>query len=149
MRVPKLHRFMIAFLIAAALCGSCYQVATKSLPAFEHPFASLAVTYFVAGILCCSSWLLLSGKKGEIGTVFRMLNWKSYFIGCMLLGIDGSIFYIYSRFAGGLAETPLILSVAQTLLTVIVGVLFFAERLRLSNCIGMLLCLAGAFMASM
>lgn len=149
MSVRRHSLLLIALLIAAALCGSCYQVATKSLPSFRHPFASLTVTYFVAGILCCIAWLVLSGKKRQIGTAFRTLNWKSYFIGVMLVGVDGSIFYIYARFAGGLAETPLILSAAQTLFTLMTGVLFFSERPRPSNCVGMLLCIAGAFMAAM
>jgi len=143
----KRHSFRIVILTAAAaFLGSCYHIATKSLPDLEHPFASLSVTYFCAA--CLSLAMMLITVKGKSREAYCALNIKSVVIGLMLVGVDGSIFYLYSKCASGLAETPLIISSAQTLVTVLAGVLLFSEHLRLLNYIGIILCLAGAFLAA-
>lgn len=145
----KRHSFLIVILMAAAaFLGSCYHIATKSLPDFEHPFASLTVTYFCAACLSLVTLLVIANSP-KICEAYRALDIKSLLIGLMLVGVDGSVFYLYSKCASGLAETPLIISSAQTLVTVLAGVLLFSERPRLSNYVGMLLCLAGAFLAAL
>lgn len=147
MNTRKQRIMYITMLLLAAVCGTCYHTVTKMLPDFDHPFASLTVSYLTSAV-CCFLILLVVNSKAQtsIAASFAQLNWKSIAIGVVLVGVEAGIYYLYKS-GSALSVTPLVLSVAQTIITVIVGVLLFKEKISLANSVGIILCLAGAYLA--
>jgi drug/metabolite transporter (DMT)-like permease len=135
----------IWMLVLAAICGTAYHMMTKMLPDLHQPFASLCVTYFMGAIICFLLLVFFCGFKGVV-PAFAALDIKSFLIGIALVGVETGIYFLYKA-GSAITVTPLLLSSAQTVLTLLIGLLLFREELSAVNLAGIFLCLAGSYLA--
>lgn len=119
-----------------------YNISTKSTPSNANPFASLVVTYLVAAAV--SGALLLCTTVGKDGVLvqFKNINWTSYVLGLSLVGLEFGYIQAY-RAGWNISEGSLVANICLAAILVVVGVLFYKEKLTLYQLIGMVLCAVG------
>lgn len=100
------------------------------------------VTYLVSAAV--SGALLLCTTVGKDGVLvqFKNINWTSYVLGLSLVGLE--LGYIQAYRAGwNISEGSLVANICLAAILVVVGVLFYKEKLTLYQLTGMVLCAVG------
>lgn len=80
-------------IVLVVLANVVYQICTKSVPESVNPFASLAVTYTV-GAICSVAVYFLTSKHTEPLKELSKMNWTSYVLGLVVVGLDNCKFEI-------------------------------------------------------
>ena len=122
-----------------------YHVAQKSIPAAAPPVASLLVSYAVA-LVGTLALLPFYPVPAPVGRGFRQLNWASAAIGVCIVGVELGFLLAY-RAGWRVSIGAAVSNAAVAALLVPVGLLAFHERLSGVNVLGLLLCVAGLFLA--
>lgn len=119
-----------------------YNISTKSTPSNVNSFASLTVTYLVAAAV--SGLLLVCTTAGRDGVLvqFKNINWTSYVLGLSLVGLEFGYIQAY-RAGWNISEGSLVANICLAAILVVVGVLFYKEKLTLYQLIGVVLCAVG------
>ena len=120
-----------------------YQICTKSVPEEVDPFASLIVTYLVAAAATAVLYFVL-GSDGNLLKECGKLNWTSYVLGIVIIGLEAGWIYAYK--AGWQVSTGFIVQsafLAGSLL--FVGYFLYHESLTWNKLVGVAICLAGLF----
>lgn len=119
-----------------------YNISTKSTPSNVNSFASLTVTYLVAAVV--SGLLLVCTTVGKDGVLvqFKNINWTSYVLGLSLVGLEFGYIQAY-RAGWNISEGSLVANICLAAILVVVGVLFYKEKLTLYQLIGVVLCAVG------
>ena len=118
-----------------------YQICTKSVPEDINPFASLIVTY-LAGAAVSSVLYFTLGSGGNLLREFGKLNWTSFVLGVVIVGLEAGWIYAYQ--AGWQVSTGFIVQsafLAAALL--LVGYFLYHETLTWNKAAGAAICLAG------
>jgi len=135
----------LAFAVCLTVASTVlYHVVQKSIPANAHPLMSLAVTYVVALALTLLLWPVYPGggpRRGALGA----LNWTSPVLGIAVVGIEMGVLLAY-RAGWKVSVGSTMVNVSLAVILVPVGLLFFGERLSLSNVLGLVLCVAGLWL---
>ena len=136
---------MILFLTAslAALSTVLYNLFQKITPAGVNPALALAVTYGVA--FCTALALFVFFPSGGLSTAFQKLNWVSFALGLAIAGLEVGTLLAY-RAGWELSLLGITVNVVGSLVLVTLGVVFFKEKLTITNLIGILVCIAGLVM---
>jgi drug/metabolite transporter (DMT)-like permease len=127
------------------LSSLVYHVAQKSIPAGAAPVTSLVVSYVVA-LLGTLALLPFFPVRGSLGRSLRELNWASVVIGICIVGVELGFLLAY-RAGWRVNIGAAVSNAAVAALLVPVGLLLFHERLSGVNALGLLLCVAGLFLA--
>ena len=122
-----------------------YHVAQKSIPATAPPVASLAVSYGVA-LIGTLALLPFFPFRMPLARGFRELNWASAAIGITIVGVELGFLLAY-RAGWRVSVGAAVANAAVAALLVPVGLLVFHEKLSSLNALGLLLCVAGLFLA--
>lgn len=122
-----------------------YHVAQKSIPPAAPPVASLLVSYAVA-LVGTLALLPFYPVPAPVGRGFRQLNWASAAIGVCIVGVELGFLLAY-RAGWRVSIGAAVSNAAVAALLVPVGLLAFHERLSGVNVLGLLLCVAGLFLA--
>lgn len=127
-------------IMLVVLSNVVYQICTKSVPNDVNPFASLTVTYIVGAI--CSAAVCFAVKRFDIFKEFAKINWSSYVLGLVVVGLEVGFIYAYK--AGWQVGTA---SVVQSsflaVILIFVGLLLYKEPLTWNKTVGVLICLVG------
>lgn len=132
------------FVMAMALTvfsNVLYHLFLKVTPNQSHPLVSLAVTYLVAAILCVLL-LPLFPLEDRIGVELRQLNWASYALGAVVVGLEIGFLLAY-RAGWRISTGALVSNLTVSMLLLPVGLLFFSEKMSLTNSIGAVIALLG------
>ena len=124
-----------------------YQICTKSVPEEVDPFASLIVTYLVAAAATAVLYFAL-GSDGNLLKECGKLNWTSYVLGIVIIGLEAGWIYAYK--AGWQVSTGFIVQsafLAGSLL--FVGYFLYHESLTWNKLVGVAICLAGLIFINM
>lgn len=125
------------------LSNTVYQICSKSIPADVHPLASVAMTYMVGAAAATVLYLVLS-KGGNIIKEFSHLNWASYVLGLVVIGLEVGFLFAYR--AGWQVNTAATVQGAFLAISlIIVGYVLFKEPVSASKLIGVAFCLLGLF----
>lgn len=117
-----------------------YNLVQKALPGNVDPYASLLVSYIVAGLIA-AAFFLFTQTKG-ITASFRELNWLSAALAVGIVGIEMG--YLLAFRAGWeISQCSLIANILLAVVLIPIGMLFFGERLDMRQLGGIALCLAG------
>jgi multidrug transporter EmrE-like cation transporter len=122
-----------------------YHVAQRSIPAGAPPLLSLLVSYGVA-IVGTLALLPFFPVPSPLGRGFRQLNWASVAIGVTIVGVELGFLLAY-RAGWRISVGAAVSNAAVAALLVPVGLLAYGERLSGVNVFGLLLCVAGLFLA--
>lgn len=125
------------------LSNTVYQICSKSIAPDVHPLASVAVTYVVGAITATTLYFVLS-KGGNIIKEFSHLNWASYVLGLVVVGLEVGFLFAYR--AGWQVNTAATVQGAFLAISlIIVGYVLFKEPVSASKLIGVAFCLVGLF----
>ncbi len=120
----------------------CYNVATKSTPQDVNPFASLLVTYLVSMAVTAVLFVISSAGKGGLLIQFRQIRWSSVILGLSLVGLEFGYIMAY-RAGWQVSLGSLVANIALAVILVMIGVLFYKEKITGFQALGILFCLAG------
>ena len=130
----------IALVVA---CNTMYQVCSKSIAVDVHPLASVAMTYVVGAVVASLMYFALT-KGGNILKEFSHLNWASYALGFVVIGLEVGFLFAY-RAGWSVNTAATVQGAALAISLLIVGYLVFKEPVNASKLIGVALCLGGLF----
>ena len=121
-----------------------YNITTKETPQGANAFLSLSVTYGVA--MVATFLIFFFTRKGEtIGVAFGKLNWTSYVLGVVVIGLE--LGYIFAfRNGWQVNTTSLVANIILAISLLIVGFLLYKEHLTITQIIGIVLCIGGLIM---
>jgi multidrug transporter EmrE-like cation transporter len=121
-----------------------YHVVLKLTPAGVNPYLSLAATYTVTTLLFALAYVAMPGPAPFRAAVGE-LNWTALALGAVVVCLDLGFFMLY-RGGFDVSLGQLITQSAASLLLLLLGVAYFAEKLSLVNIGGILLCIAGLWL---
>ena len=124
-----------------------YQICAKSVPEGVNPFVSLIATYLVGAIASVILYFVL-GYNGELIKEFGKLNWASFLLGIIIVGLEAGWIYAYK--AGWQVSTGFIVNsafLATALL--LVGYFLYNEALTWNKLVGVAICLVGLVFINM
>ena len=104
----------------------------------------MTFTYLVAAVLSFVLFLI-TNKEHNIAAEFGKLNWTSYILGIVIVGLEAGTLYAYK--AGWQISTESIVQncfLAVALL--LVGYLLYKEPITANKLAGMLICLFGLYL---
>jgi len=128
-------------ILLVILSNSVYHICAKSTPQSIHPFISLTLTYFIAGV----SSLLLYFSTRNTETILGELkkaNWASIVLGLAVVGLEVGYIYVY-RAGWNISIGSLVANIGLALVLVAVGVGFYKEVITVSQIIGIFFCILG------
>ncbi len=125
------------------LSNVVYQICAKSVPDGMNPFAALAVTYLVGGVVSIILYFAL-GNHGNIIKELGKLNWAPFVLGLVIVGLEVGFIYAYK--AGWQVSTAqLVASSALAIILIFVGFWLYKEQLTWNKLVGVVICLVGLF----
>ena len=128
----------IALVIASNIL---YQICTKSVPKDLNPFASLIVTYLV-GAVVSAIFYFLNRSEGSLVKEFGKLNWVSFVLGLVIIGLEAGWIYAYK--AGWQVSTGFIVQSAfLSSMLLFVGYFLYHESLSWNKVLGVAICMIG------
>ena len=127
--------------------NTVYQICAKSVPKEINPFASLIVTYLMGAVASAVLYFLL-GSDGNLLKECGKLNWTSYVLGIVIIGLEAGWIYAYK--AGWQVSTGFIVQSAMLAGALLfVGYLLYHESLTWNKLVGVAICLAGLIFINM
>ena len=118
-----------------------YQICTKSVPEDINPFASLIVTYLTGAAVSAVLYFTL-GSGGNLLREFGKLNWTSFVLGVVIVGLEAGWIYAYQ--AGWQVSTGFIVQSAFLAAALLLaGYFLYHETLTWNKAAGAAICLAG------
>ena len=130
-------------IVLVVLSNIIYHICAKSMPDNVSPFASLTITYLIAAIL--SAILFFVADKGQnIIEEFRKMNWTSYVLGIVIVGLEAGTIYAY-RAGWQIGTEAIVQSSFLAIALIIVGTVLFKENLSWNKLLGIGICIVGLF----
>jgi drug/metabolite transporter (DMT)-like permease len=144
--MPK-NQPMILILTAslAAVSTVLYNLFQKLTPSDANPALALSVTYAVA--LASTLMLFVFYPAAGLGASFQKLNWASFALGLAICGVEIGTLLAY-RAGWQISLLAIMVNVVGSLALVLIGVIFFKDKLSPINVLGILICIAGLVMVN-
>ncbi len=121
--------------------NTVYQICAKSVPEKVSPFASLGVTYLVGAVVCFVLYFV-SHPGENVFKQFAGLNWASYGLGVVIVGLE--VGWIYAYKAGWQVSVgSIVQSAFLAVMLVLVGFLLYKEAITWNKIVGIIVCLVG------
>ena len=129
------------------LANVLYHLVQKAIPANVNPLLSLTITYLVAA---AASVILLPlfPLEGSLGAELRKINWTSFGLGAVIIGLELGFLLAY-RAGWNISLASLVANTTVALILIPIGLLLFKERLTPVNIFGMVLALAGLVLVNL
>ncbi len=89
--------FWPIFLIVGS--NTIYNITAKSTPGHVNPFLSLTITYCI-GALFVFLIYSFSSQNHSVITDIKSLNWTSYVLGFVIVGLEVGYIYLYRAGVG-------------------------------------------------
>jgi len=133
---------MILILTAclASFSTVLYNLFQKMTPVDANPALALTVTYGVA--IGTTLMLFAFFPAGSLGAAFQKLNWVSLALGLAIAGVEIGTLLAY-RAGWELSLLGIMVNVLASLILVILGVVFFKEKITFINILGIVVCITG------
>ncbi|HNY19748.1 MAG TPA: EamA family transporter [Flexilinea sp.] len=128
-------------IILIVISNIFYNITTKSTPTDANPFLSLTVTYLVGAILTFLMFWATATEKGLSSNISR-LNWTGYCLGIIIVGLETGYIYLY-RAGWNISLGSLVANILLAISLVIIGALFYHEKISARQLIGMFFCIIG------
>ncbi len=118
-----------------------YQVCAKSVPNAINPFASMIVTYLIAGVVSVILYFVTTGG-GNLGRELSKVNWASFVYGLAIVGLEVGFICAYKA-GWEVSVASVVQSGALAVAMLFVGYLAFHEALTWQKLLGVVVCLVG------
>ncbi len=120
-----------------------YNLFQKLTPADANPALALSITYGVA--LSSTLVLFVFYPTADLGASFQKLNWASFALGLAIFGVEIGTLIAY-RAGWPISLLAISVNVLASIALVLIGSIFFKEKLSLINMLGIVICIAGLAM---
>ncbi len=129
----------------AAISTVLYNLFQKLTPPDANPALALSITYGIS----LAATLALFGfyPTTNLGAALHKLNWASFALGLAIFGVEIGTLLAY-RAGWQVSLLAITVNVAASVALVLIGSLFFKEKLSLVNLLGILVCLGGLAMVN-
>lgn len=128
---------------AVAIVGfALYHLCQKELPPGANAAAVYVIAYVVGAGIAAVMLFTLFRPAGSVGGAFDALGWPAYVLAVAVILVDVGLLYMY-RAGWPISLAPVFLSVASSVVLVLIGILRYGERISLVNGVGLALCLVG------
>lgn len=127
-----------AILIVAS--NVVYNLTTKNTPGNSSPFLSLTVTYLVGAAASLALYLFTGGRG--LAEELKRLDYTSFLLGLSIIGLEAGYIWFY-RAGWKISVGSIVVNVALAVILLVIGALFYRERLGANQFIGIALCVAG------
>lgn len=128
-------------MILLVISNTVYQICAKSVPKGLNPFAALVATYLIGAAASAALYYVL-GTGGNLFREFGKLNWASFVLGIVIVGLEAGWIYAYK--AGWQVSTAFIVQSAFLAISLLlVGFFIFHESLSWNKVVGAAICLVG------
>lgn len=122
------------------LSGVAYQLGVKEMSVGVDPLVALALTYLSAAIAAYACYALQVKGRISLGSV--KIDWPSFGLGASIVGIEIGNIFVY-RMGWTVNSAFIVVNSFVVLALMVVGALFYKEKLRLRQGVGVLISLLG------
>ena len=131
-------------ILVVVLSNTIYHICSKSTPEGINVFASLTMTYLIAGV---SSLILyfVTEKGGNLIAEYKQVNWASIVLGFAIIGLECGNIWMY-KVGWNISTGQLVQAAILAVVLVIVGYLMYSEQLTFSKISGIAVCLVGLYL---
>lgn len=126
--------------------NTLYHTCAKSTPGDISPFASLALTYLIAGAVSFAMFFLTGGQKNILQEMAKA-NWATYALSASIVFLEFGYLMVY-RAGWPVSIASLICNLTVCCILLFVGMLIYKETVSLRQLIGVAVCLTGIFLVS-
>ena len=126
--------------------NTLYHTCAKSTPADISPFASLTLTYIIAGIVSLLMFFLTSDQKNILQEMTKA-NWATYALSASIVFLEFGYLCVY-RAGWPVSVASLVCNLTVCCSLLFVGMLFYKEVITAKQLVGVLVCFAGIFLVS-
>lgn len=126
--------------------NTLYHTCAKSTPGDISPFASLALTYLIAGAVSFALFFLTGGQKNILQEMTKA-NWATYALSASIVFLEFGYLMVY-RAGWPVSIASLICNLTVCCILLFVGMLIYKETVSLRQLIGVAVCLTGIFLVS-
>ena len=127
--------------------NTVYHTCAKSTPANISPFASLALTYLIAGVVSAALFFLTTGGQKNILHEMSKANWATCILSASIVFLEFGYICVY-RAGWPVSVASLVANIGLASLLLFVGALFYRETITLRQLAGVAVCAAGLFLIS-
>ena len=121
-----------------------YHISAKSTPGDISPFASLALTYFIAGVVSVIMFFLTSGQKNILQEMGKA-NWATYLLAASIVFLEFGYICVY-RVGWQVSLASLVCNIAVAIILLFAGILLYKEVITPRQMAGIIVCGAGLFL---
>ena len=124
--------------------NTLYHISAKSTPAGISPFASLALTYAIAGIVSLVMFFLTAEQKNILQEMTKA-NWATYALSASIVFLEFGYLMVY-RTGWPVSTASLICNLSVCCILLFVGLLFYQETITARQMLGIFVCFVGLFL---
>lgn len=126
--------------------NTLYHTCAKSTPGEISPFASLALTYLIAGVVSVAMFFLTSGQK-NIFQEMTKANWATYALSASIVFLEFGYICVY-RAGWPVSVASLVCNLTVCCILLFVGMLLYKEAISARQLLGVVVCGIGLFLVS-
>ena len=126
--------------------NTLYHTCAKSTPGDISPFASLALTYLIAGIVSVGMFFLTSGQKNILQEITKA-NWATYALSASIVFLEFGYICVY-RAGWPVSIASLVCNLTVCCILLFVGMLLYKEAISARQLTGVIVCGIGLFLVS-
>jgi len=126
--------------------NTLYHTCAKSTPGDISPFASLALTYLIAGIVSVGMFFLTSGQKNILQEITKA-NWATYALSASIVFLEFGYICVY-RAGWPVSIASLVCNLTVCCILLFVGMLLYKEAISAKQLAGVIVCGIGLFLVS-
>ena len=124
--------------------NTLYHTCAKSTPGDISPFASLALTYLIAGVVSLVMFFLTSGHKNILQEMSKA-NWATIALSASIVFLEFGYICVY-RAGWQVSVASLVCNIAVACILLFVGILLYKETITMRQLAGIAVCAAGLFL---
>lgn len=131
-------------ILIVVLSNTIYHICSKSTPNGVNVFASLTLTYLIAGIASVILYFATE-RGGNLLAEYRNINWASIVLGFAIIGLECGNIYMYKA-GWNISTGQLVQAALLAVVLVVVGYLIYKEQITLTKIAGIVVCLGGLYL---
>jgi len=127
--------------LLVACSNVLYDISAKTIPSDQHALGMLVITYATAA-LCSLILFYITSKEKSLTKELKKINWAVFVMVAGICGIDLGYIFLF-RAGWPISLGPLVCNIGQAIVLIMVGILFYKEKLTKDHVAGICFCLAG------
>jgi len=126
--------------------NTLYHISAKSTPEGINAFASLVLTYIIAGIVSLAMFLITGDQKNILQEISKA-NWATYVLAASIVFLEFGYLMVY-RAGWPIGTASLIANLTVSCILLFVGLMFYKDIISTRQMVGIIVCGIGLFMVS-